>query len=410
MAAPYSPTTPTPPWPSPSTVNQHRSNLTNKRKVDAIVDTNDIDSVSNSSISSQFKKLRLNQQRHGILNPNLNINANNGNFNAHHQNGDLHMQSQLHYQQILTPTSPTSKYRPHIANTDVRPALPPLPPDPTLRRQPSPSLLPSPTLASPRTPTPTARTTRGPTALASSYRRLHDPPAARELPLSPPEPSPRQNSHTRNSSIASSIMAIDETPNRIIINDLEAEIAAIEAAEAEGRNTVFIPDIDKKVSAIPQRLLQNSSNAPVSNDPSAGPGSSAFTFPPNPHSHSHHHPSTTGAHAFPTPSTTPPLATALVLYKDPTSISVPESEDVVRKTIIAARQRAREKAMEDQRDRDRERQVFLSEYRSPGKGQASSLFEQHRGDPDFFDDAMTDHSSVAGDFDDDLDPDAMDIE
>lgn len=87
---------------------------------------------------------------------------------------------------------------------------------------------------------------------------------------------------------------------------------------------------------------------------------------------------------------------------------MPESEDVVRKTIIAARQRAREKAMEDQRDRDRERQRFLSEYRSPGKGQ--SLFEQHRGDPDFFDDAMTDHSSVAGDFDDEPDPDAMDIE
>lgn len=199
-------------------------------------------------------------------------------------------------------------------------------------------------------------------------------------------------------------MAIDETPNRIIINDLEAEIAAIEAAEAEGRNSVFIPDIDKKVSAIPQRLLQNSSNTPVSSTPSAGLGS-GFNLDTN---QLNHH--LAGGRGLPDPN--PPIATALVLYKDPTSISVPESEDVVRKTIIAARQRAREKAMEDQRDRDRERQRFLSEYRS-GRGQ-----HNHGGDADFSDDAMTDHSSLGGDFDDDLpdlnnhehDPDAMDIE
>lgn len=197
-------------------------------------------------------------------------------------------------------------------------------------------------------------------------------------------------------------MAIDDTPHRIIINDLEAEIAAIEADEAADRNTVFIPDIDKKVSAIPQRLLQNSSGAPVSSSPSAGPGSSSdlgagysFNFGANHHV-------VGGGGILGDPST--PVATALVLYKEPTSISVPESEDVVRKTIIAARQRAREKAVEDQRDRDRERQRFLSEYRS-GRG--------HGGDPDFFDDAMTDHSSQGGDFDvdvDDIDPDAMDIE
>lgn len=202
-------------------------------------------------------------------------------------------------------------------------------------------------------------------------------------------------------------MAIDETPNRIIINDLEAEIAAIEAAEAEGRNSVFIPDIDKKVSAIPQRLLQNSSNTPVSSAPSAGPGSG---FNLNTNQLSHH---LSGGRGLPEPN--PPIATALVLYKDPISISVPESEDVVRKTIIAARQRAREKAMEDQRDRDRERQRFLSEYRS-GRGQGSMY--NHSGDADFSDDAMTDHSSLGGDFDDDLldltnhehDLDAMDIE
>lgn len=90
---------------------------------------------------------------------------------------------------------------------------------------------------------------------------------------------------------------------------------------------------------------------------------------------------------------------------------MPESEDVVRKTIIAARQRAREKAVEDQRDRERERQRFLSEYRSAGRGRYGGLDHGGGGDPDFFDDAMTDHSSLGGDFEDeDDDPDAMDIE
>lgn len=207
-------------------------------------------------------------------------------------------------------------------------------------------------------------------------------------------------------------MAIDETPNRIIINDLEAEIAIIEADEAARRTTVFIPDIDKKVSAIPQRLLQNSSNVPISSSPSAGPGSgsgSGYNFNLGA-SHAAVGGAGVGVGVGGMGDPTTPVATALVLYKEPTSISVPESEDVVRKTIIAARQRAREKAAEDQRDRDRERQRFLSEYRS---GRAHGGPMDNGGDPDFFDDAMTDHSSQGGDFDldvDDMDPDAMDIE
>ena len=96
-------------------------------------------------------------------------------------------------------------------------------------------------------------------------------------------------------------------------------------------------------------------------------------------------------------------ATALVLYKDPHSISVPESEDVVRKTIIAARQRARDKAVEDQKDREKERDRFLYEYRSASHAGGFGMAGVD-GDVDF-DDAMTDHSSLAGD-----DPDAMEIE
>ena len=90
-------------------------------------------------------------------------------------------------------------------------------------------------------------------------------------------------------------MPVDETKDRIVIHDLEAEIAEIEAAEPR---TMFLPDIDKKVSAIPQRLLQDQSGNTNN--------------------------------------------TQIVLYEIPSSISVPKEKDAVRKAIIASRARARE--------------------------------------------------------------------
>jgi hypothetical protein len=91
-------------------------------------------------------------------------------------------------------------------------------------------------------------------------------------------------------------MPVDETKDRIVIHDLAAEIAEIEAAEPK---TLFLPDIDRKVSAIPQRLLQDQSGNTNN--------------------------------------------TQMVLYEVPSSISVPKEADAVRKAIIAARARARER-------------------------------------------------------------------
>jgi hypothetical protein len=91
-------------------------------------------------------------------------------------------------------------------------------------------------------------------------------------------------------------MPVDETKDRIVIHDLAAEIAEIEAAEPK---TLFLPDIDRKVSAIPQRLLQDQSGSTNN--------------------------------------------TQMVLYEVPSSISVPKEADAVRKAIIAARARARER-------------------------------------------------------------------
>jgi hypothetical protein len=117
-------------------------------------------------------------------------------------------------------------------------------------------------------------------------------------------------------------MPIDETPHRVIISDLNAEIAQIEADEAATTSTVFLPDIDKKVSSIPSRVLratQSSSSSPSNQSQSLN-------------------------------------STALVLYREPSSITVPEEMDAVRKAIVAARARAREKQAEELRNQQQQQQ------------------------------------------------------
>jgi hypothetical protein len=129
-------------------------------------------------------------------------------------------------------------------------------------------------------------------------------------------------------------MPVDETKDRIVIHDLDAEIAEIEATEPK---TLFLPDIDKKVSAIPRKLLQdqrgNTNN------------------------------------------------TQMVLYGVPSSISVPKEADAVRKAIIAARARAREKQA---RELEKEDIAFAISDTDPDR--TSDLRETHTMyDPDAMD-------------------------
>jgi len=289
MMAPYptgTATAPTPPEWYPA--NEHRSNLVTapgKRKADDELE-------SQSNISSQFKKLRLN-----------------------------HAIPPQTFPQPTPASSAGVSFRPLIANTDARPAI-------------------------------------------------HAPVEASHLRSYSPTFFPRaQEQQDENAVFTSGLptlqdsefMTVDETPHRVIITNLAHEIAQIEADEAAASQTVLLPDIDKKVSAIPPRFLQN--------------------HPPQ--------------------NASPPLTlnsnTALVLYRDPTSITVPEEEDAVRKAIIAARTRAREKQVAEQKEREREGQESLRGTRH-GPGQNQDIE---------FDDAMTDHSPYR-DRDEDLD--AMEIE
>ncbi|KAI9783444.1 MAG: hypothetical protein M1816_001368 [Peltula sp. TS41687] len=90
-------------------------------------------------------------------------------------------------------------------------------------------------------------------------------------------------------------MQIDDTRDRIYIYNLEDELSS-DGGEAEDERLVFIPEIEKRLTKIPKSVLAN-----------------------------------------PTP---PATSTELVLYNVPSSLSVPEEQDSVRKAIIETRARA----------------------------------------------------------------------
>lgn len=91
-------------------------------------------------------------------------------------------------------------------------------------------------------------------------------------------------------------MDIEDTPHRVYISDLAAELSDISSDE---ENPIFLPDIEKHLSKIPAHVLRG---------------------PEQPRSNEHNQ---------------------MVLYNVPASLSVPEEQDGVRKAIVEARQRIR---------------------------------------------------------------------
>ncbi|KAL9110028.1 MAG: hypothetical protein Q9227_005367 [Pyrenula ochraceoflavens] len=98
---------------------------------------------------------------------------------------------------------------------------------------------------------------------------------------------------------ANDFMPLDDTKDRIYIHDLESELAEIEEEES---NVAFLPEIEKKLAALPAGVLNGNNHV---------------------------------------------RGREMVLYQDPSSISVPPEHDHVRKAILAARTRAREKQQSD---------------------------------------------------------------
>ncbi|KAF1353711.1 hypothetical protein BDV97DRAFT_286282, partial [Delphinella strobiligena] len=116
-----------------------------------------------------------------------------------------------------------------------------------------------------------------------------------------PLPSPPQ--HTVHANIQPNSrpddhMHLDDTKDRVYIHSLDDELADIESDE---ERLIFLPDIEKKMTKIPQHVLTGTSS-----DSNQGQ--------------------------------------ELVLYSVPASLSVPADKDSVRKAILESRQRAREKS------------------------------------------------------------------
>ncbi|PPJ57615.1 hypothetical protein CBER1_04772 [Cercospora berteroae] len=105
------------------------------------------------------------------------------------------------------------------------------------------------------------------------------------------------------------MMQVDETRDRVFIHDLDAELAESEPTE---ERLIFLPDIEKHFSRIPKHVLTGKAEDVEGQE--------------------------------------------LVLYNVPKSLSVDEGRDAVRQAIVEARQRAREKAAMEARQRDMDRQ------------------------------------------------------
>jgi len=90
-------------------------------------------------------------------------------------------------------------------------------------------------------------------------------------------------------------MDVQDTPHRVYIHDLAAELSDIESDEEK---PIFLPDIEKHLSKIPRHVLLG----------------------PEPQSNENNQ---------------------MVLYNVPASLTVPEERDGVRKAIVEARQRIR---------------------------------------------------------------------
>ncbi|KAI4150675.1 MAG: hypothetical protein LQ340_003950 [Diploschistes diacapsis] len=119
----------------------------------------------------------------------------------------------------------------------------------------------------------------------------------------PPSPPPVRRSR---SNAFSDSMNMDDSRDRIYIHNLDEELADISSDEEK---LIFLPDIERRFTKIPHSVL-------------------ASDLPPK-------------------------LGNEMILYGVPTSISVPEEQDIVRKAIIESRQRAREHALEQELARQR---------------------------------------------------------
>ena len=113
---------------------------------------------------------------------------------------------------------------------------------------------------------------------------------------------PVQHNAPDNSLDQTESMQLDDSKDKVYIHDLDAELADLESDED---TPIYLPDIEKKLAKIPRSVLMGR-NPPITEN-------------------------------------------QMVLYNVPSSLSVPQEQDNVRRAIIDSRTRSREKQAQEQK-------------------------------------------------------------
>ncbi|KAK4896780.1 hypothetical protein LTR27_005374 [Elasticomyces elasticus] len=177
------------------------------------------------------------------------------------------------------------------------------------------------------------------------YIPVNNPAAAQNGP-------PLPHSHSQDGGEREELMQVDDTPNRVYIHDLDAELAEDDSPTSSHPLLVFLPDIEARLSKLPRQVLLSRDEERESQQ--------------------------------------------LVLYSTPKSLTVDEGHDVVRKAIIEARQRAQEKSVEEARMRQVD---MVNKYSCVDSNAGVGMGEVAHGYSVGYD----------ADVEDREDPDAMDI-
>lgn len=130
-------------------------------------------------------------------------------------------------------------------------------------------------------------------------------------------------------------MQLDDSKHRVYIHNLDDELADIDSDEEK---LIFLPDIEKRLNKIPKHVL-------------------------------------TGR-----PADDHDSQQELVLYSVPTSLTVPVEHDSVRKAILEARHRAREKAAREADTVAKEKNALHEN--SPETAHGYGAEDYHEEDPD----------------------------
>lgn len=306
-----SPPTPTyphsqPNWRAEHSQPSHRNSPHGqKRRADEVDDLQD----RSNNISTNFKRLRIN---HSIL-PTRQAATSPRPHDPLHPHPDSHASIASHpaYQppsvQSLDPPSyqyqPPSQHNlhPHSHHASA-----------TIQTQPSGHLHPHHAYLSPNreyTHTPPPQPFLGPPSRTSTATSLSDEPMTLDHDPCPTHP-PQEH--------------------KVLITDLSAELAEIEASELAKQadsqaHTFFLPDeYVKEISGVPAHVLRHQTSSSSNRNSNALLASSTMRDSNIP-------PLSIG------PSHDPSSSQALILYKDPFSISVPDDEDAVRKAVSEAR-------------------------------------------------------------------------